>query len=75
MGLVGCGFGGVLGGAGFKALEKELKPPSKAKKLARTFTSFFEPAYEKFLSLSLSKDTKAIQVWRLRKTLKPAKTK
>lgn len=75
MGLVGCGAGGLVTGAAFKFLGKGLKIPSEAKELARIFADFFEPAYEKFLASSISKDLKAIQIWRLRKELKTAKRK
>lgn len=75
MGLVGCGAGGLVGGATFKFLGEGLRIPREAKELAKIFISIFEPAYEKFLAFSLSKDIKAIQVWRLRKELRIAKRK
>ncbi len=71
IGLVGCGATAISGGLVGSLVSKKGKVsiPKEAKGLTKSFTELFEPAYEKFLAHSLSKDIKAVQVWRLQRAL------
>ncbi len=71
IGIASCGAGVVGGGLLGSLVSKKGKVhiPKEAKELTESFIELFDPAYEKFLAHSLSKDIKAIQVWRLQRTM------
>jgi len=71
IGLVGCGASAIGGGliGGLVSKRGKVSTPKEAKELTKSFIELFEPAYEKFLAHSLSKNIKAIQVWRLQRAL------
>jgi hypothetical protein len=67
--MIGCGIGAGGGGLSGSIISKigKVNVPKEVKESTQSFTELVEPAYERFLAYSLSKDIKAIQVWRLQK--------
>lgn len=69
---VGCGLGGLAGGAVGKIMadRKMFKTPELPKKTLEWVKEKIEDPQEKLLSIALSKDIRVIQTWNLRRKLK-----